>query len=66
MDGYVAVDHDAEHGVEGSHQLVSITREEASLDVLCAKARLSCCRVWREGKEHVLDQRDRRGRREGD
>ena len=34
--------------------------------LLWAKARRSCCRVQREGKEGFLDQRGRRGRGEGD
>ena len=37
-------------------QLVSVTQEEASLDVLRAKTRRSCRRVRREGEESVLDQ----------
>ena len=53
--------------VEGSHELVSVTREEASLDVLWANPRRSCCRVpWRKGKEGFLDQAERKGCGEGE
>ena len=51
--------HDADDGVEGSHQLVSVLQEEDPLDVSWVKARRPGCRVRRKGKEGVLNQGER-------
>ena len=48
--GNGAFGDDADHGVEGSHQLVSVPREKAPFGVLRAKARQSSFRIRREGK----------------
>ena len=41
--GMLRFHHDADHGTEGSRELVSVSWEEAPNDVLWSKARRSCC-----------------------
>ena len=49
-----------------ARKLVSVTQDEASLDVLWAKTQQSCCRIRREGKEGFLGLGKAKGRAEED